>query len=187
MKKFTILAALIILVLSMSSCGTSNSGKGSDSSSASSQATVDIVLPASAFEDETDFDAESYAAEQGFTKAVKNADGSVTVTMTVTMHEDLLKSITDTIEDSFAKYIGAKDTPYVKSIKHTDDFKVVTISVDRIKYQAAPIDTTPFTVGLTSMMYQTYAGTVQHVEINVCDADTGAILFSAVYPDAMES
>ena len=60
-------------------------------------------------------------------------------------------------------------------------------NVDEIKYEAASMDTTPFTVGLTSMMYQTYAGTAQHVEINVCDADTGEILFAAVYPDAMES
>ena len=186
MKKTTILAALIILVLSMSSCGISDSSKASDSSE-SSQATVEIVLPASAFEDETDFDAQSYAEEQGFTKAVKNEDGSVTVTMTVTMHEELLKSITDTIEDSFAKYIGADDTPYVKSIKHTGDFQVVTINVDKIKYEAASMDTTPFTVGLTSMMYQTYAGTAQHVEINVCDVDTGEILFAVVYPDAMQS
>jgi len=60
-------------------------------------------------------------------------------------------------------------------------------NVDEIKYEAASMDTSPFTIGLTSMMYQTYAGTAQHVEINVCDADTGEILFAAVYPDAMES
>jgi hypothetical protein len=35
----------------------------------------------------SDFDSDQYAAEQGFTKAVLNEDGSVTVTMTKAKHK----------------------------------------------------------------------------------------------------
>lgn len=44
---------------------------------------VDITLPASIFEgqDLSAFDADAYAREEGFQKAVVNDDGSITVTM----------------------------------------------------------------------------------------------------------
>lgn len=95
--------------------------------------TVDITLPAYFFEDKdmSAFNAEKYAQEQGFKKAVLNEDGSVTVTMTKANHKKMLKELTNEYDTSFAEMVESDNTPYIKSIKHSDNFNSITVEVDR--------------------------------------------------------
>ena len=59
--------------------------------------TVEITIPASAFEgqDMTDFDPRMYANDHGYLSAVLNEDGSVTVTMSHTRHLESLKELSE--------------------------------------------------------------------------------------------
>ena len=146
---------------------------------------VDITLPASLFEDDEDFDADTYAQEQGFIKAVVNEDGSVTITMTKAKYNELLKELTEELNSSFAEMVEAEDTPYIKEITHNDDFSVVNVKVNREAYESA-FDFTPLAIGLSTMIYQAFLEMDNHCEINMVDADTGDIIKTVVYPDAYE-
>jgi hypothetical protein len=150
--------------------------------------TVEITLPASLFEGEdmSDFDSDQYAAEQGFTKAVLNEDGSVTVTMTKAKHKELLNNMTAEYEKTFAEMVGSEETPYIKAISHAEQFENITVDVDRAAYESALFDVTPFTLGLAGMMYRAFTEGDPKVEVVIRDADTKEVISTTVYPDALE-
>ncbi len=147
--------------------------------------TVDITLPASFFEDLSDFDADAYAEENGFKKAVINEDGSVVVTMTKTKHAQLMDDTTKEIEASFSEMYGSEDTPYIKKIEHADDFSEINIVVDRSGYEAGGIMAAfvPLQVYLQSSVYQIFSGSEIRSEISFVDEANGSVIESVVYPD----
>lgn len=204
MKKLIALALALCMLLSMTACAPTEDPNGTNapandstpSSSATSGGidtdenllTVDITLPASMFaeEDMTAFDAEAYANEQGFIKAVLNSDGSVTVTMTKSKHKELLKEMTTSLEESFGELVEAESTPYIKEITHNDDFSAVTVKVDRAGYENAFLDMTPFIVGMSAIIYQAFLDMEPVCVITITDANTGDTLNSVTYPTAEE-
>ena len=150
--------------------------------------TVDITLPATFFEgkDMSTFDPDAYAQEEGYKKAVLNEDGSVTVTMTKAKHKELLKELTSEYETAFAAMVESESTPYIKSIKHSDNFDTFTVEVERAAYDAAAFELTPFTLGFSGMMYQVFSGDEMHVEVTIKDVATGDVIKTVVYPDDMD-
>lgn len=148
--------------------------------------TVDITLPASMFEDFgglDDLDLEKYKAENGFINAVKNNDGSLTVTMTKSQHKEVMSEMAESVKNKFSELVADKDTPYLKSIAHTDDFKKITVRVERAGYENAFFDITPFVIGFSVNMYQVFAGEEFKVEIVVCDDANGDEIETIIYPD----
>jgi len=197
MKKSLFIALAIGMILIFSSCGakTDTTTKRPVESPPPSSIvvdenlmTVDITLPAYFFEDKdmSAFNAEKYAQEQGFKKAVLNEDGSVTVTMTKANHKKMLKELTNEYDTSFAEMVESDNTPYIKSIKHSDNFNSITVEVDRAAYEAAAFDLTQLTLGLTGMMYQLFSGDEKHVEVSMKDVDTGYVIKTIVYPDVID-
>lgn len=148
---------------------------------------VDITLPNWFLEGEdmSTFDPAAYAQENEFKKAVLNGDGSLTVTLSKAKHRELVEETAASLETSFAEYVEGADTPYIRSITHSDDFKNVTISVVRADYENS-FDITPFSIGIGVMMYQSIAGTDFHTEISVVDVDTEDVIDIAVYPDNLQ-
>lgn len=148
---------------------------------------VDITLPDWFLEGEdmSTFDPAAYARKNDFKKAVLNDDGSLTVTLSKAKHRELLEEAAASLEAAFAEYVDGAETPYIKSITHSDDFKEVTISVVRADYENA-FDITPFSIGIGVMMYQSIAGTDFRTEISVVDVDTGDVINTAVYPDNLQ-
>lgn len=149
---------------------------------------VDITLPASMFDgqDMSAFDPDAYAEKQGFQKAVLNEDGSIVVTMSKTKHKELLEQMAAQYNDTFSAMVGAEDTLYIKSIAHTDNFSEIIVEVDRAAYEAENFDLTPFTLGMSGMMYQVFSGDELHVEVIIKDSATGDVITSSIYPDDID-
>lgn len=149
--------------------------------------TVDITLPASFFEgaDMSTFDTEAYAQEQGFLSAVLNEDGSMVVTMTKADHKKMLEELSAELDSYFAEFVDGPDTPYVKDISHNEDFTAVTVKVDAEAYKNA-FDFTPLAIGLSVSMYQAFVDMEHYVEVSIVDVDTGDVLNTVIYPDALD-
>lgn len=149
--------------------------------------TVDITLPASYFDkqDMSAFDAVAYAKENGYEKAVLNSDGSLTITMSKSKHSEILTSMESNLEESFNNFVGSEDTPYIKAITHTKDFRAVTIDVEKEAYESVFFEMTPFTIGISVGFYQMFLEDGYKVEIIVKDEASGDVLLDTIYPDAL--
>ncbi len=196
MKRTFCIGLALVMVLGFSACVSSAKTAPDNQEESSTQSkvvvdeniiTVDVTLPATFFEgkDMSTFDADAYTQEQGFKKAVLNDDGSVTVTMTKAKHWEMLEEISNQCDTSFAEMVESENTPYIKNITHSENFNTVTVDVDRAAYEAATFEMTPFTLGLSGMMYQVFSGDDQHVEVTIKDVDTGDVINNIIYPDAM--
>lgn len=196
MKKILALMFVFTFFVNLTACSSSKSQTESESkpdsetseeSSAGVEVdkdllTVDITLPASlAGAVDDDFDPDTYAEENNFQKAVINDDGSITVTMTKTTHEALMKNTYDEYVEMVEDMIESEDTPYIKDIDYADDLSSFKVSVNRAEYENS-YDFTALSLGLMGSMYQTFAGEEMHVEISILDADTGEIISESVYP-----
>ena len=191
-KKIASITIAAFLVLSFAGCA-QNGGNGSTTESTSDKIdtdekllSVDITLPASMFEgqDMTNFDADAYADEQGFSSAKVNEDGSITVTMTKAKHKEILEEMATSLDANFAEFVNGESTPYIKEITHNDDFTTVTMKVDKAAYEGA-FDFTPLAIAMSAAMYQAFIETEYHVEISIVDVATGEKINSITYPDAL--
>lgn len=146
--------------------------------------TVDITLPAAIAGDLADFNEEEYLSQNEGLKAAKvNEDGSLTITMTKSKHKEMVDEVQKSIDESFGELIEGEDTPYIKSIDYTDDYREVSIGVIKEEYENA-FDFTPFIVGLSASMYQSMAGIDINTTVIIKDSATGVEINSVTYPDA---
>ena len=196
-KKITSTILALLMILSFAGCAqtdtdpTDASNFGSTEGSTEAQGievdenllTVDITLPASFFGDKdmSTFDADAYADENGYLSAKLNEDNSVTVKMTQLKYTALLNETAASLETSFAEFIEAEDTPYIKGITHNDDFTTITIEVDRAAYESA-FDFSALSVSLAASLYQAIAGVEFHVDVVYVDAASGETFKTVTYP-----
>lgn len=147
---------------------------------------VDITLPSALIDDVSDFNEEEYIAENEGIKAAKiNEDGSVTLTMTKKKHEEIVSEMKEEVTTSLSELTESEDTPYIKEVEYSKNFKEVKLSVDREAYEDA-FDLTPLLVGILVGTYQVYAGEEFYTEVIIEDVATGVEINSIVYPDALE-
>jgi len=148
---------------------------------------VDITLPASLFSDDymATFNADTYAAENGFKKAVVNEDGSITITVSKARHKEMLEEYAAQLNKTFNEMIGGEDTPYITGITSNSDFTSIIIDVNRVGYESA-FDFSAFTIGIDSMFYQSIAGMDLHCEITIRNGNTKETISTVVYPDVIQ-
>ena len=123
--------------------------------------------------------------ENGFKEAVLNEDGSVTITMSKRMHNELMAEYETTINEMFEEMVEAEETPYIKSITSTEGYETVTMLVDKEGYENT-WDMTPLNIYLNVALFQTFDNIDPYCEVIVEDVETGEILNSFIYPDEFE-
>ncbi|NLC03544.1 MAG: hypothetical protein GX787_04600 [Tissierellia bacterium] len=148
--------------------------------------TVDITLPEVIVGDLSGFNEQEYLAENdGINSAKVNTDGSLTLNISKKKHNELLGEIKESLDLTLGDLIESEDTPYIRNIDYTKDYREVTISVDREAYENA-FDMTPFIVGMTTGIYQLYLGEEYSTTIIMKDVDNGDEMHSVTYPDVFD-
>ena len=147
---------------------------------------VEINLPPDMAGDLSDFDKETYLKEnEGFLDAEVTADGSLKIKMTKKKHQEMVEEMKTELEASFVALIEGEDTPYIKDLSAKNDFKEITISVDRIAYEKT-IDFTVLMVGFSAGMYQAIKGEEFDCQIKIVDHTTKEMISDINYPEDIE-
>lgn len=148
--------------------------------------TIDITFPEEIVGDTSSFNEREYLEQnEGMKSAKVNEDGSLTLTMTKKKHNELLDEMKLNMDDTFKELIEGKDTPYIKNIEHTEDYREVRVMVDKGAYEES-FDFTPYVIGINAGMYQLYSEEEYKSTIIMEDAETGEEIYSVVYPDEFE-
>ena len=148
--------------------------------------TVDITLPQSMVGDLSDFNEQEYLSNNdGINSAKVNDDGSMTLNISKKKHKELLDEMKLELDETFHDLIESEDTPYIKKIEYTTNYREVKIIVNKEAYENS-FDLTPLLVGMTTGMYQLYAGEEYHTKIIIEDIDTGIEIASVIYPDDLD-
>lgn len=136
MKRIIPLLLSLCLLASCSSTGPKDPAAASPSPEANNtiQAeknifSVEITLPASMVgEDITQETLDADLAENGFTSATLNADGSVTYKMPKDVHENLMTEMAAEIDTALAEMVDPET--FIKNVTANDDYTVFTVELD---------------------------------------------------------
>ena len=152
---------------------------------------VDITLPATLMEGESEEEIRAAAEENGFLDCVIHEDGSVTYTMTRAKQSELLEQLKTQIDTTIDEMINGEDAAQsFQKIEYSNDLKTFDVYVDAALY-ADSIDALYSIAFLTlGVYYQALDGTSTaqaDVTVNFIDQDTQETLDTLSYQDILAS
>lgn len=151
---------------------------------------VEVTLPASFFEGEDVAETVANAEKNGFGEATVNDDGSVTYKMSKNKHKEMMAELATSVEETKTELVESGDFPSIKSVETNKDYTSFTINVDRAAYENSFDAFATMSVGVVGSYYQAFNGVKaenMEVLIEVKDVDTGEVINSVVYPEALEN
>jgi hypothetical protein len=146
---------------------------------------VDVTVPKSFFEGQTETEIVANAEEAGYSKYVLNDDGSVTYTMSKARYDAGLKEIRDGIDQAIQEAVDASPEVF-SSITYDKSMTNFDVKVDRAAYEGN-FETAfiGFTLGFSGMFYQVFDGVPsdeQEVLINFIDSSTNEVFDTQTWP-----
>ncbi len=153
MKRFLAIFLALVMVLSLCACGGSKEAPKQETETDNTQTenanqetsglnegaiqvdegllSLEITLPASVFEEETEESIKTAAEEKGIDSCKVNEDGSVTYKMSKSKHKEILKEMKTSLDESIVGMIDGEDAvaSFVK-IEYADDFSKFDVYVD---------------------------------------------------------
>ena len=84
---------------------------------------VTVTVPADLTgEDASQETVDKAVAENGYVSGTYNSDGSVTYTMTKAQHEETMKKLSESLDESLQDIVDSKDYPGITEITHNEDY-----------------------------------------------------------------
>lgn len=153
--------------------------------------TVEITLPASFFSSESPATDQltGEQIEQGYKKAVVNADGSVTYTIKKSSWRKMIAEMKQSAADTLDSFAGSTDYPSITSITYNDDFSAVSVFVNRTAYENSLDSMVCFNIYMNSYYYQLFNGIKEEnivCEVQIIDSTNNTLIKTVKYPDAFQ-
>ena len=146
---------------------------------------VEVTLPGDFFEEGTEEEVAEYVDEAGFSSAVINPDGSVTVKMSRSVHSEFLKNMRDGLDEYIAEAIAENPGDFTQ-ITFDRDLTRFSVEVNRSVWPSSfESGFVGFGLAVSGMYYQAFAGVPQserEVVIEFVDAANGEVFDSQVWP-----
>lgn len=130
---------------------------------------------------------QALAVANNYQSVISNPDGSYTITITTDQQATMLARISQSVDSTFEAFVGGAYTPYITNITHDQDFKTVTVSVDKQMYDQSIVDLSSELIGPYAAFYQAYQGVSPQVTITIQDNLTSMALDTKSYPAANAS
>ena len=124
-------------------------------------------------------DIDKSVKEKGYKSGTLNSDGSVTYVMNKEQHNELMKGIKESIDNSMAEMIGSENTPNITDVQANDDYTSFTVTTKSTELGLAE--------SFSVMAFYTYGGmyaifngeTADNIHVDFVNADTGEVISSA--------
>ncbi len=138
-----------------------------------SSKTVELIIPASFMEGQTQDELDKLSKDEGYESITLNDDGSATYVLTEKKHKDMMKDMTDTINDTLKDLIGSDDYPNVTDIKTNNNYTEFTVTTKSTELDLSE----SFSVMMFYMyggMYNVFNGKeADNISVTFINADTG--------------
>ncbi len=123
---------------------------------------------------------QEFKTVNNYIDAIKNRDGTVTITMTKERQQEFLTSIKDTVDYNIEYFKSELD--YLKEIKYAEDFTAMEILVDS-DMDKDNLRELPYFFSLPFEQYQQMLGQEPQVSISVLDQENGKVLLKLDFPE----
>jgi hypothetical protein len=192
-SKAAMLIGLLTVFLLLAACGSggdngggNNSGPGGSLSGGEREQpwltdhgdSVSLTFPEPMFEGVEL--SQEFKTVNNYLDAVKNPDGTVTITMTKERQQEFLTAIKDTVDYNIEYFKSELD--YLQEIRYAEDFTVMEIEVAADTDQSF-LQELPYFFSLPFEQYQQMLGQEPQITISVLDHETGKVLLTMDFPE----
>lgn len=199
MKRIITLILVLVLLVSLGACGKKDTAEPADNSSSAAEPdesaseteglgavevdeglfNVTVTVPAQFMEGVTQDDLNTQASEGKYKSATLNEDGSVSIVMSKSQHDELLTTTAASLDEDLNAMVGSDEYPNLVSIEHNADFTDFTVTTKSTELDLAE----SFSVMMFYMaggMYNAFAGNnVENVHIAFVNETSGNVIEEA--------
>lgn len=150
---------------------------------------VEITLPASFFEGQTEEEIKAEATADGVKDVKVNEDGSVYYKMSKSTHKKMMKEMESGILESIDELVNSEDYTAFKAISYNKDFTEFDVKVDLEAYENSFDVFGIFTLVFSGTFYNAFDGKSTDdlkITINIIDEATNELINTSVFPDDYE-
>lgn len=150
---------------------------------------VEITLPGDMFEGQDIDQVIADAKADGMKDVVLNENGSLTYTMTKAKHKELLEELEQGMEEMMEEMVTSEEFASIKDVTANKNYDEFTLVVAKEQYESSFDAFSVFSIGLSSMYYQLFAGVDSEdykVTIHLKDEATDEEFSTIVLPDDLE-
>ena len=154
-------------------------GEGTSSEAGKVKETVTLVIPTVYENVTTQEEAEKIRTENGYESAVLNEDGSLTIVMSRSQHDEMLDQFRKSVDEGIKEIIQAVEDSTIEKIEYNDDYSVFTVTVegDEIGIMERQIADELVMYGT---LYHIYTGNdVEHIQVDYVSRESGEVIESA--------
>ena len=141
--------------------------------------TVTITVPSDFVGETTQEKLDANVADGRYQSAKLNDDGSVTMVMTKAQHNDLLKTISESIDSEISAMVGSSDYPDFTAISANDNYSDFKVTVDADELS---LSDSLSVLGFYAFggMYHAFAGDeVDNIHVSFVNQTTGDVIEEA--------
>lgn len=149
---------------------------------------VEVTFPAVLYEDVADEDLADGLEESGFTDVRRNADGSVTVTMTEETRQEYIKEMETALEEATHELTNAEEGLGYSAFRYSEDLSSFEIETDGEMFSGfdSLYGTSLLSIGI---IHRCLTGTDYHAAedttVTFIDKNSGEVLQSGGYAETM--
>lgn len=147
---------------------------------------VEITLPSSMFAGQELDQIIASAKADGVSEVIKNDDGSISYTMSKSVHNDMMSEMKNGVAEYIEELKASTDFVSIKDVKHNDKYSEFDLIVDKTAYEGSFDAFSALALGLQGLFYQSFDGVKDaKVTVFVKDEASGDLIDTIVYPDAL--
>jgi len=150
---------------------------------------VEITLPATFFEEQTEEQIIAGAKEEGYDDVKVNEDGSVTYKMSKAKHTEMMDELEGEMVKAVEEIVKSGDYPSIKEISYNKSFDEYDVKVEREQYENSLDGFALLGLVMTSSYYQAFDGKdadKMTITFNMIDNETNESYDTLIYPDDWE-
>lgn len=150
---------------------------------------VEITLPATFFEEQTEEQIIASAKEEGYDDVKVNEDGSVTYKMSKAKHTEMMDELEGEMVKAVEEIVKSGDYPSIKEISYNKSFDEYDVKVEREQYENSLDGFALLGLVMTSSYYQAFDGKdadKMTITFNMIDNETNESYDTLIYPDDWE-
>ena len=157
------------------------SAEGADapSGAAKTEETVTVVIPTVYESVTTQEEAEKIRKENGYESAVLNDDGSLTIVMSRSQHDEMLDQFRKSVDEGIKEIIQAVEDSTIEKIEYNDDYSVFTVTVSGEELGLSERQAADELV-MYGTLYHVYTGNdAERIQVDYVSSGTGEVIETA--------
>ena len=140
---------------------------------------VTVVIPTVYESVTTQEEADGIREKNGYESAVLEEDGSLTITMTRSRHDEMIRQFRDLADKGISEILAADTGSVIEKIEYNDDYSVFTVTVVGDEIGIAERQTADELV-MYGTLYHIYTGNdVEHIQVDYVSRESGEVIESA--------